>query len=70
MKRSFPLFASTDELASLSRCSPIKKLGFPLQLHICDHFGEAAGLFLSLSVWDAGLEEEPCSLSAENAGWR
>lgn len=50
MKQSFPVFASTDGLASLSRCSPIKKLGFVFQPHICKPLQDATDLYFFVST--------------------
>lgn len=48
-QQSFPVFASTDGLASLSRCSPVKKLGFVFQLHICKLLWDTTGLYFFVS---------------------
>lgn len=49
MKQSFPVFASTDGLASLSRCSPIKKLGFVFQPHVCKLLQDTTDLYFFVS---------------------
>lgn len=49
VKQSFPVFASTDGLASLSKCSPIKKLGFVFQLHICKLLWDTTDLYFFVS---------------------
>jgi len=49
MKPSFPAFASTDGLASLSSCSPIKKPGFVFQLQICKLLQDTTDLYFFVS---------------------
>lgn len=48
-QQRFPVLASTDGLASPSRCNPIKKLGFVFQPHICKLLQDTTDLYFFVS---------------------